>query len=198
MNALALNYTVGPEAELGRFRPGFHPDVHPQFSDLRSLPALLGLLEVNGLLPHNTADVPFRSEYSHALAHEYLWIPSTNSIDVEETLLVDVCDLEADLIDVTGKHDAWPRLGVDGREGVPADVRFDMFREGLSLRSPKTSRPNLESGGADSIEKTSEKWGSVTHGGTNYTLRDGAKRAGPRGVPARLVSGRGGRRNRIR
>src|SRR4051812_8094732 len=62
----------------------------------------------------------------HSLADELLWIPAAYRVGVNEAILVDVRDDEADLVGVAGVHHAVRRVWVANGDHVAVQVGADL------------------------------------------------------------------------
>ncbi len=91
-------------------------DVH--LLELDDLLALLGVEQVDRLAAGDTGHGAVVAGDGDPLADQYLWVPATDRGEVEEALLVDVGDDQADLVDVADDGDMG--LGIVGADGGDA------------------------------------------------------------------------------
>src|SRR5262249_37080265 len=141
-------------------------DVDPQVGDLRNLVALVGLHQVNGLLADDPEHGTALAKERDALTDEHLRVPPADPREVEVPVIVDVGDLYADFVDMSGEHESRLAFGIDGGDGVAAHVALDLVRERLHFVAPRPSRRRFETGGPRSIEEAlQEADGRLRHQG---------------------------------
>ena len=73
---------------------------------LRDLVLLVGLDQVDRLLPDHPGHRPAAALEDHPLAHQHLAVPAADGAEVDEAVVVHVHDHHADLVHVAGEHHA--------------------------------------------------------------------------------------------
>ena len=87
-------------------------DVEPQVLHLRHLlPLFLGQ-QMDWLAGDDAEDRPLGGPDGHPLADQHFGVPAADRLNIEEALVVDVLDDQADLVAVAGQHD--PQRGSRG------------------------------------------------------------------------------------
>jgi hypothetical protein len=172
-----------PELPLG-LGPVGGPDVDPQSLDLGDLLPVVLVHDVDRLLAHDAGDRATAPQQLHPLTDEHLRVPPADGIEADESLVVDVGDHDADLVDVTGQHHPRPPARIQGGVGVPGHVRADLVRERFRLPPPCPGRCGLEGGGARRVEQGLEKReGFRRHGeysgGCGFGRRSSSRKRAP-------------------
>ncbi len=132
------------------------PDVHPEVGHLRRLLALIRLHLVNRLLSHHAENIAVTAEEPDPLRNENLRVPSANRRDVRVSLVVNVSDDHANLVDVAGQHDCRSATGVHFGDAVSGDVGSHRG-ELRGLFPPHLCRCRFESGRAGRVEELMQK-----------------------------------------
>ena len=96
------------------------------------------------LLADHTGHFAVLAQDRDALTDEHLRVPPADRGDVHEAIIIDVCDLQADFIDVSCEHDSRTSRWVHHRERVARDVRVYAVRKGLGVLAPDASCADLE------------------------------------------------------
>ncbi len=156
------------------------PDVDPEVGDLGRLLALVGLHQVDRLLPHHADHVSLPSGEADALPHEHLRVPPADRSDRYQTAIVDVGGDHADFVDVAGEHDRHRAGGIHFGEGVSDHVGGDAG-EGRGLFAPDTRGGAFEAGRAGGVEEALEKRDGVFGEHENGT-GDGGRGTGVRNL----------------
>ena len=89
----------------------------------------------------------------HPLAHQHLRIPAADGGEVEESVIVDVDDHQADLVDMPGQHDPRGPVGMHGGQGIPLHVGRHLCGESFRLFSPHPRRGGFEARWPGRIEQ---------------------------------------------
>ena len=132
---------------------GHRPDIDPEVFHLRGLVPLFSLHDVDGLLPHDAGDLSLPAKQDDPLSYEHLVIPSTDRVEAEKALVIDVGDHHPDLIYVPGEHEPWTSATIEGRERVPGHVGVHRGSELLRFRTPDPARRGLERRGAGCVQQ---------------------------------------------
>jgi hypothetical protein len=107
---------------------------------------------MDGFLTHHPGKLSLGAQHDDPLAHQDLRVPASDFVEEEEALLVNVCNLKPDFIDVSGQHDTGFSLEVDACYGVPRNVRPNLICESFRLFPPYPGWAGLETGGARTIQ----------------------------------------------
>ena len=150
-----------------RFIPAGRPDVDPQVLQFDRLVAFVAPDQVNRTAPHHSRHQAGLGQDLHSLADEHLGIPAADAAHPQIPLVIDVIDHEADLVDVSGEHDAWGSPGVDCGETVAVDVAPGLVRESRCLISPYGCGSRFESGRSAGIQEPIDQ---VSHFGFHRLL----------------------------
>ena len=162
---------------LERFGPGGGADVDPQVRDLGDLVYVLFLHEVDRLLADHAAHGSLRPRDYDALPDQHLGVPPADPGEVEVAVVIHVCHLEPDLVDVAGEHEARRALGVHGGGRVTVDIGFDVIGERLHLLTPHAGGGGLEAGWPRGVEQALQEVQRGFHHGWAGVER---------GIPSRL------------
>jgi hypothetical protein len=109
------------------------------------------------LLADDAVDVALVRDEADALGDENLRIPAADRRDVDEALVVDVLDDEADLVDVAVEHDRRRPCRIDDGDTVAGDIATHFGRERTGLIAPDSRGCGLEARRSRRVEQTPEK-----------------------------------------
>ena len=140
------------------------PDIDPQIDDLADLVEFVLLHQVRGLFPDDAVHRSLRSHDHHPLAHQHLRIPAADPGEVAEPFLVDVGQLQADLVDVAGEHQARRARRIHDAHRVAVRVGAQLVSEALYFFPPHPRRRDLEAGGTGGVEQSFQEVVRAGHG----------------------------------
>ena len=132
-------------------------NVDPQVDHLGDPVEILLFQLMHRLLAYHAVHGPVPGEQQHALPHENLGIPPSDAAEIEKTFLVDVCDLQADLVDMACEHHAGFALGVERRHGIAMNIGAHIVGKRGDFVTPHPCRRLLEPRGPRRIEQLLEK-----------------------------------------
>src|SRR2546425_634094 len=117
------------------------------------------------LFPHPPGPRTLGAPHPPARPDEPLGAPPADAGEIQVSLIVHVRDLQSDLVDVTGQHEAGHALGIDGPHGVAVHIGRHLIGEGLHLVAPHAGRRRLEAGRPGGVEESfQEVHGVLGHG----------------------------------
>jgi len=112
---------------------------------------------VSCLLSNHASDFPRFASDHNALADDNLIVPTTDFVEPDESIVIDIGNNETDLVDVPFDDDRRSFVVGEARIGIPDDIPFDTVAECTCFLAPDSGSLLLESGRARHRDQTSEK-----------------------------------------
>jgi len=94
---------------------------------------------MDGLLADHADDIAIVAQQADALPDEHLWVPAADPGEIEEAVIVDIGDDDANLINVAGEQQAGFTTLQDGGAAA-ADIGVNLIGEGRRFFAPDACR----------------------------------------------------------